>query len=54
MKNLIRITVLFGIIVMGVFVVRCSTNTPQETTTTDSTEAVVDSVAAPADSVAAQ
>jgi hypothetical protein len=52
MKNLIRITALALVIVLGVFAVRCTTSKPEETTTTDSTEVVADTVAT--DSVSAQ
>jgi hypothetical protein len=51
MKNLIRITALALVIVLGVFAVRC-TGSKQEQTTTDSTEVAIDTVAS--DSVAAQ
>lgn len=51
MKNLVRITALALVIVLGVFAVRCTGAKPEQTTT-DSTEVVVDTVAT--DSVSAQ
>jgi hypothetical protein len=45
MKNLIRITALALVIVLGVFAVRCTGAKPEQTTT-DSTNVVVDSTSA--------
>lgn len=51
MKNLVRITALALVIVLGVFAVRCTGSKPAETAV-DSTTVTVDSVAT--DSVVAQ